>query len=46
MSSLCYKTVMSRVPEEQKQGSLTSTEGGELKDGFLEEVVSGLDWEG
>lgn len=46
MFLLCYKTVISRVPGEQKQGSLTSREGGEFKDSFLEEVVSGLDCEG
>lgn len=46
MFSLCGKTVISSVPEEQKQGSLTSTEGGEFKDSSLEEVASGLDCEG
>lgn len=46
MFLLCYETVIRRVPGEQKQGSLTSTAGGEFKDSFLEEVASGLDCEG
>lgn len=40
-----YKTVIRRVPKEQEYRPLHPVEGEEFREAFLEEAVSGLNFE-